>query len=484
MKTRLISIFFAVFFFSATAVFAQTTWIVDPGGGGDFTTIQECIDTAVVGDTCQANAATYVENINFNGKDITVRSTSGPSVTIIDGGFSEAVVTFANGETGSAVLEGFTVRNGIGTGTESRYGGGIYCLNTSPLINSCIVTENQVFVMFLYEYEGFGGGIYSAGGSPTIINSTVTLNVASHGGGIYVEGGSPTIDNCNVNENTTLVFATNPFPIYMNGFGGGICSRDGDTSNIDNCDIIGNTALMGGGIHCQGSSPVITSCFIRENVTNGAGGGAWPAVGGGVAVWWAIHPTIRNSIITQNQAEMGGGIACFDSPSATITNCTLSLNFAIEGGGIYCTSASPVVTNSILWENLIDQLYVDSGSPAVTYSNIEGGWAGTGNIDADPLFYDPPYNDFHIQSESPCVDVGDNSAPALPATDIDGQPRIVPTGGVVDMGADEVPEPCGCWVLSSRSLRSTRDRVHVLLNALPYLLPLGIVFYLRRKTRV
>ena len=90
---------------------------------------------------------------------------------------------------------------------------------------------------------------------------------------------------------------------------------------------------------------------------------------------------------------------------------------------------------------------VTSSTPLVTYSDIEGGYVGTGNINADPLFVDPTNGDFHLGQGSPCIDAGDNSAPNLPLTDIDGKdrkiddPAVVDTGNgtppIVDMGADE-----------------------------------------------
>ena len=78
----------------------------------------------------------------------------------------------------------------------------------------------------------------------------------------------------------------------------------------------------------------------------------------------------------------------------------------------------------------------------VTYSDIEGGYTGTGNIDANPLFVNPAANDYHLQPTSPCIDVGSNAAvPSWLTTDYEGDPRIWDGDGdgnaVVDMGADE-----------------------------------------------
>ena len=98
MKTKLIKSLIAIFILCPAAAFPDNTWIVDQGGGGDFTTIQDCIEAASAGETCRVNAGTYVENIEFRyGKDLTVESSSGPEVTIIDGNSTYSVVLFIDG---------------------------------------------------------------------------------------------------------------------------------------------------------------------------------------------------------------------------------------------------------------------------------------------------------------------------------------------------------------------------------------------------
>ena len=84
----------------------------------DYGTVQEGIDATIDGDTVLVAAGTYVENINFNGKNIVVTSSQGTDRTIIDGNQDGSVVTFENGENSTAILSSFTITNGNGSGIE------------------------------------------------------------------------------------------------------------------------------------------------------------------------------------------------------------------------------------------------------------------------------------------------------------------------------------------------------------------------------
>jgi len=130
----------------------------------DQPTIQAAINAANNGDTVLVAPGTYVENINFGGKAITVASSGGPSVTTIDGGAQGSVVTFSTGEGLTSILNGFTVRNGFQNGFS---GGGIYIASASPTITGNIITGNHAAV---------GCGIYVYGGSPLIQNNVITAN--------------------------------------------------------------------------------------------------------------------------------------------------------------------------------------------------------------------------------------------------------------------------------------------------------------------
>ena len=317
----------------------QDTW---------YNKIQYAINDADDGDILIAEPRTYLENIHFDGKNITLASlflttqdSSYISQTIIDGSLEyESVVTFASGEDGTAALTGFTIQNGSGTLSGVRWGGGVYCFESSPTIQYNIIRNNSA---------DFGGGICSKSDpSPNIQYNTIKNNYAS--------------------------------------FGGGICATSNSFPTIQNNKIRDNIAFQdGGGINCRFSGDAV----IAENIisNNQAVDDYGSGYGGGIACYYA-SPIIKNNTIYNNQAapESGGGID-FDGSYSDVKNC-------------------------ILWNNSPEEIYVYSGYPSITYSDIQGGWGGTGNIDLDPLFVDAENEDYSLFQDSPCIDTGDpNSEP-------------------------------------------------------------------------
>jgi hypothetical protein len=203
-----------------------------------------------------------------------------------------------------------------------------------------------------------------------ICGFAIINGLSARGGGIL----------CRNNSDPTIMFNY----IIDNGadFGAGICCRDNSEPLINNNSIIGNSAQFGGGIYCLESSPRIGNNILIGNIS---------------------------SIV-------GGGIYCINNGDPYIINNTISGNFASNlGGGIYCSNSIPVIINTIFWADSSGAGgYEISGTPTVTYSNIEGGWPGEGNIDTDPLFRNPSNGDFHLKSvacgdnaNSPCIAAGD-----------------------------------------------------------------------------
>ena len=130
--------------------------------------------------------------------------------------------------------------------------------------------------------------------------------------------------------------------------------------------------------------------------------------------------------ITGNSAYGGGGGGIFiDDAIAIINNATISGNSAGGyGSGILSNSSIIDLNNSIIWGNYGEEPIFITSSEAISisYSDIQGGWMGNGNINMDPLF-STDMNDYTLCHNSPCIDAGDLDAP------------LDPDGTIADMGA-------------------------------------------------
>jgi predicted outer membrane repeat protein len=370
---------------------------------GDQPTIQAGIAAAQTGDTVLVASGTYLENIDFLGKAITVISSDGPHWTVIDGSGSNSVVTFDTGEGPDSVVEGFTLFNGGGNDHKfgiwnGRFGGGVFCLESAPTLKNNIITENHVNMM--------GGGLYVQSAlMPTAMDCTFLDNSANSGGGIFAQyHGTITATGCRFILNSTH-------------YGGG------------------------GGLVCYGDS-LVKDCLFILNETVQEGGGLWC---GGAEV--------TNCIFSGNYAWKGGAVRCAGGP--VFTNCTFHKNQAQSvAGGILADYCTLTITNSIFWDDQgivgkeITLLEGTVGSKLVIdYSILEGGknsvflekncWIQWWDrmFDEDPLFVDPANHDCHIPYGSPCIRSGNNAAPNLPAHDFEGDERVFV--GSVDIGADE-----------------------------------------------
>jgi hypothetical protein len=189
------------------------------------------------------------------------------------------------------------------------------------------------------------------------------------------------------------------------GWGGGVSCNSSSPTIID-CKIMNNTALGGAGIYCfNNSSSRIENCMISNNQSSGIGCNN-------------ATPYIANCIIRNNfSSSAGAGINCADS-APEIFNCTVTSNSSdYLGAGLYCLESSPNILNCIFWNNVPDEIWESESNLTITYSCIQGGASGTGNIDMDPLFVTGPLGEFYLsqinagQSEnSPCVDSGSDLA--------------------------------------------------------------------------
>ena len=319
------------------------------------------------------------------------------------------------------LLDGFTISGGNANDSSypNKYGGGMFCNSDATLVN-CTFTGNSARK---------GGGIlcgasWCCATYPTVTNCTFIGNSAGEdGGGMWVGDSDPTLTNCRFSDN----FAK----------------------------------TNGGGQYYNGDSwPTLTNCLFSGNSAGEDGGGMY--------CLFTYYMTLTNCTLSGNSAGKHGGGMYNRYYSPTLTNCTFSENWAGEDGGGICHCYSRLtVTNCILWANSPSQISQDDEATAsITYSDVQGGWPGEGNIDADPCFVDLGYwaykndpniivepndpnavwveGDYHLKSQagrwlenegrwtkddvtSLCIDGGDMASP------IGYEP--FPNGGIINMGA-------------------------------------------------
>ncbi len=251
----------------------------------------------------------------------------------------------------------------------------------------------------------------------------IAIDIAADDAQIHVEGGTYT-ENLTWNKNLTID-AIGPGPAIIDGGqAGSVITAFGVSGSVLKGFILRNGyAQYGGGLHSTNSAMSFYNCVFNSNAADFQGGGIYNAASG----------------------------------LLEITNCTFSGNTAtLEGGAIYNDSSDVVITNTILWGDLPDEISnggISASSVTVTYSDVQEGHEGEGNKSSNPRFERNPepdisdYGDCHLQSASPCIDAGNNNAPNLPAEDIAGNPRTFDdlckydtgsgNGAMVDIGAYE-----------------------------------------------
>jgi hypothetical protein len=191
--------------------------------------------------------------------------------------------------------------------------------------------------------------------------------------------------------------------------------------------IFGN---LGGGLVNVGDAGAgyvrVTNCRISGNTG---------ASGGGIASQSATT-LVRSSVLAGNRSTGSGGAVFASGGSVDLAGCTIVGNTSAAGtGGVYASGAQATLSSTIVWGNSGNQL---QGAASVSHCDVQGGYAGTGNIADDPAFLAPASGDYHIPRSSPCVNAGNPAyIPTDGERDLDGQARI--QGGVVEIGADEVP---------------------------------------------
>jgi hypothetical protein len=302
--------------------------------------------------------------------------------------------------------------NSVFVGNSAQTNGGAVYLSS---LSHCLVLSNQA---------GFGGGANSSQHYPGTQNTFIACefigNTASvDGGGVYSMGGMNNGTNCDFIGNSAL---RNGGAAFQGGFGSGTMSGNSAlnggasyNATLYCYNIFSNTAAGNGGAAYIGG---LQYCSISNNIAGTNGGACYNA-------------SLGNSLVCNNSAANGGG-----AYQGSLTESTVAANSAtVAGGGTYFLTGGSIV-GCIIYDNTAPTGSNYSGNAAYTYSCLAPlPPAGSTDIANDPVFIDVATQNFRLQSNSPCINLGSG---AVGIVDLDGRRRLV---GRIDMGAYEFQGP-------------------------------------------
>jgi hypothetical protein len=366
--------------------------------------------------------------------------------------------------------------------------GGALEITTEFAIFDCVFRDNQA---------GHGGGAKlhcGPGDIGRIENCSFENGLAAHGGGLNLfasEGATVDVIRCTANGNAA-------------SHGGGllVSSSEGAIIRLTDCAALGNAANFGAGFHLSAHvhSRIEMSSFSATGNTAAFGAGLMGHVSGGSSLDVSRGALIENSAepvidtgINSSECyvddgaltQWGGGadVRVYYDGTATLSNCLFAGNRGPNGGnahlgtcgggaiafanntvvgsdssGVHVRVAGGAsaggragavrIAKSIIWYNAGPQLQVQfinaqndpNAEASVAYSDVQGGFAGTGNISADPGFASAAAGDYRLSAGSPAIDAAANyRVPAGVVLDLAGRPRFVDDPATADTGVGPPP---------------------------------------------
>lgn len=432
--------------------------------------IQAAVAAATNGDVVLVSNGTYLISAEIALTNaITVRSTAGAAETTVE---REAAFTNLPHHrifriTGSAVLDGFTVRNGylpLVIYPAASQGAGIYM--SAGTVQNCVIHTNGIG----NSWTSAGAGLYMTGSSK-LLSSSVVSNYGgsgSSGVGIYATGSSLLISNrvaFNAGIGAGLVNQPKAsFCVFENNAGSGVY---GYTVTLSNCMVRYNTAATGGGLLMVNGNTILDTAIVSNSAST---------AGGGVYVSGAYEPLLfRRCIISGNTnasypgvyfaninpdngsrtfdlcriTDNPGGRSVYMSGVALpilFRNCTIaaSQGLGVDVGSVVTNKAGallyPVFQNTIVYGHatnifstnatllsvLLTNSFTYSCSPQLTSPGLY-------NVSGNPLFVGAADGNYRLKSWSPCARSGTTNVLAFFKSDIE----LRPYGATVNMGCYE-----------------------------------------------
>ncbi len=448
-------------------IFAENTYEYNGGGIYNYQS-----SPSIINCTFSGNSATTVGN-SYGGAIYNTNS-SEPNI-------SNCTFNNNSAEKGGAVYNYYTgpkISNCVfNSNTAIDYGGGMVNSNeSSPTIINCTFSGNSATTVG-FSYGGAicnwdssdpnitnctfsdnsaheGGALYNKSSDPNIANCIFTANDANMGGGLYNTSSSPYITNC--------IFIGN----IADSYGGGMHDHNCPLVTITNCIFNGNQAYyFGGGMdNYDNSQLVMTNCTVSGN---------WAHYGGGICNWYYSDVNLTNCIFWNNVAGTDGNEIYNDYETSDINVTFCDVNEVWTGNGNIDKDPCFFEVNQPDGSWTDDASY-DSSTFQSTLTDGDANWAVN---ELAGKFVNPHVNiypylqffivsndvntikvwsnveyiaytgkayqiyDYHLTTDSPCIDSGDPNGDYSGQKDIDGEPRVfdgdddeVP---IVDMGADE-----------------------------------------------
>jgi hypothetical protein len=401
---------------------AQTTWLVsnDPSESPDFAHPAQALASALVqgGDTIEISQGLgpYLVTGESNrlivgDPNLTLRAEAGET-PVIAASFSVlgTFLMLIDGPTATnTTIEGVRFQSQPGSSGQNTEAA-VLIFNASVTVRDCEFTALNV--------QQTAAAIAATGSGHLLIQSCRFTDTLASNGIVAARGASARIENS--------VFANNFGALHTRG-----------TAEIIDCvfeDNQNSGTGSAGGIYVESGTAQVANCRFARNAGDGA-----------ILFDQATVEVVNCEIVDHQLAQAFNRLIWNWTMNGQVTlrNSTLAGNTAAA----LVRAQNITMVNCIAWGNTVTSVF-EGGAPVVTYSVVQGGVAGAGNLNTDPLFLNPPGGAYSLRPGSPAIDAANNNAvPAGVTTDLAGNPRFfddpatpdtgVGTPPIVDMGAFE-----------------------------------------------